>query len=430
MLWISTVVDFYAGRKIFESDSLRKRRWYLGISIACNLGMLGFFKYFGFFIDSASNLLSNLGLQTNLWTLKIILPIGISFYTFQTMSYSLDIFRNKLKPVKSFRDFALFVSFFPQLVAPLSAPPICCHKFVNIEFCLRARLRKDFFSLHGGYLKKMIIADNIAWIVNDTFGNYTSAGSWEILIAIYAFSIQIYCDFSGYSDIARGLANIMGFDLMVNFRLPYFASNMSEFWRRWHISLTSWLRDYLFIAIGGNRKGLLRTCMNTIIVFTVVGLWHGANWTFVLWGANFGVIQAFYIAIQPYLSVILPSKTVTQRRIVSTLGTFLVFNIVSINVLFFRSQSVGQAAQMIAQLFSGVPSRPQLSQMLIHLIFFSMPLITMQIFQAQSGNLLIFIKMKNVHQFAASLAGIILIAMLYLFGTHLHTGEEFIYFQF
>jgi D-alanyl-lipoteichoic acid acyltransferase DltB (MBOAT superfamily) len=347
------------------------------------------------------------------------------------MSYSIDIYRKKLRPTDNFWDFALFVAFFPQLVAgPIERAANLLPKISRPRILTPKQIEEGYFLIAWGLFKKIIIADNIAWIVNETFGHYTSAGSWEIIIALYAFSIQVYCDFSGYSDIARGLAKVMGFELMVNFRLPYFATNMSEFWKRWHISLTSWLRDYLFISIGGSRKGTLRTCGNTIFVLTIVGLWHGANWTFIFWGLYFGIIQAVYIVTQPHMNALLSNNNAFVNRIFAVLGGILVFHIVSFNVLFFRSQDIGQAFQMMSRLFTGAPSSPQILGMVVQLLFFSMPLILMQIAQARSGDLLFFLRLNTLSKFTITFAGIVFIAMVKLFGSHLQMGEEFIYFQF
>ena len=250
LILLSTVVDFYCGQAIADSSDNRRRKLLVSISVVVNLTILGFFKYFNFFIDSAHEALASLGFSPATWHLDIILPVGISFYTFQTLSYSIDVYRGEVKPARKIADFALFVAFFPQLVAG----PI--ERAKNL---LPQMLKKPVFSLDQfyegcwlvfwGLFKKVVIADNLAVIVDRAF-NDPSLTNGELLIALYAFAFQIYCDFSGYTDIARGIAKMMGYELMLNFRLPYFAKNSSEFWHRWHISLSTWLRDYLYIPLG------------------------------------------------------------------------------------------------------------------------------------------------------------------------------------
>jgi D-alanyl-lipoteichoic acid acyltransferase DltB (MBOAT superfamily) len=394
--------------------------------------MLGFFKYYNFFYDSTVELLNNLGLHANPSSLKIILPIGISFYTFQTMSYSIDIYKGELKPTKKLIDFALFVSFFPQLVAgPIERARNLLPRIENPRSINPLMIKEGVFLITWGLFKKIMIADKISWIVNQTFGNFQDASSLDILIASYAFSIQVYCDFSGYSDIARGLAKTMGFELMVNFRLPYFASNMSEFWRRWHISLTTWLRDYLYISIGGNRKGIARTCINTIILFTVVGLWHGSNWTFIAWGFNFGIVQALYLLSQPYLNRLKQNSTKSLEKIMMWTGTIFVFHIVSFNTIFFRAENISQSLYMLTSLITLTASENSASlQMMIQLLFYSMPLILMQIAQATSKDLLVFVRWKSIYKYSITLVGVSYIIVVYLFSASIPMGEEFIYFQF
>jgi D-alanyl-lipoteichoic acid acyltransferase DltB (MBOAT superfamily) len=432
LLWISTIVDFFAGNKIYRSNDKRKKKIFLFVSIACNLSMLGFFKYYNFFYDSTVELLNNIGLHANPSSLKIILPIGISFYTFQTMSYSIDIFKGELKPTKRFIDFALFVSFFPQLVAgPIERARNLIPRIENPRSINPLMIKEGVFLIAWGLFKKIMIADKVSWIVNQTFGNFQNASSLEILIASYAFSIQVYCDFSGYSDIARGLAKTMGFELMVNFRLPYFASNMSEFWRRWHISLTTWLRDYLYFSIGGNRKGLFRTCLNTIILFTVVGLWHGSNWTYVIWGFNFGIVQALYLMSHPYLSSFKRNDTNSLQRIMMWTGAIFVFHVVSFNTIFFRAENISQSFYMLTSLITLSSSENSAAfKMLIQLILFSTPLLLMQIAQATSKDLLIFVRWKSIYQYSITIVGVSFIIIVYLFSSSIPMGEEFIYFQF
>lgn len=271
------------------------RKLYLTISLLFNLGMLAFFKYFNFFIDSAADLISTIGFQPHISTLNLILPVGISFYTFQTLSYSIDVYRGKLQPTKDPVAFFTFVAFFPQLVAgPIErASNLLPQFFKKREF--EYQQGSDGMKLIlWGLFKKMVIADNCALIVNPIFENYQTASGLELIMGAVLFAFQIYGDFSGYSDIAKGVAKLFGFDLMTNFRTPYFSRDIAEFWRRWHISLSTWFRDYLYIPLGGSRVPKAKAIRNIFIVFLVSGFWHGANWTFIAWG---GIHAALFIPI-------------------------------------------------------------------------------------------------------------------------------------
>ncbi len=289
LIIISTFLDYYCGGAISRSASLRKKKIFLLFSISGNLLILGFFKYYNFFIVSLQELLSLFGLSMQPHLLSIILPVGISFYTFQTMSYTIEIYRNKIKPVNNFIDFSLFVAFFPQLIAgPIERashliPQIVQKRYVNLpQFNEGCRL------IIWGLFKKIAVADRLGIYVDSVYGNLYQHSGLTFILATIFFAFQIYCDFSAYSDIARGLGRLMGFDIMVNFRFPYFARNIREFWQRWHISLSEWLRDYLYIPLGGNRCGKFKTYRNIFITMLLGGLWHGANWTFVVWGLLHG----------------------------------------------------------------------------------------------------------------------------------------------
>jgi D-alanyl-lipoteichoic acid acyltransferase DltB (MBOAT superfamily) len=280
------VVDYFVGLKIYDTSDKKTKKSYLWISILFNLGLLGFFKYFNFFIDSWIDFLAAFGYEhQSTWTLKVILPVGISFYTFQTISYSLDIYFKNVKPTKDFISFASFVSFFPQLVAG----PI--ERASNLlPQILKRRIFKYEQGVHGlrlilyGMFKKIVIADSLSWRVDSVFNNYQNLDGGVLLLGLIYFSFQIYCDFSGYSDIAIGTSKLFGFELMSNFKFPYFSRDIGEFWRRWHISLSTWFRDYLYIRLGGSKGGKLLSIRNIFIIFIVSGFWHGANWTFIAWG--------------------------------------------------------------------------------------------------------------------------------------------------
>ena len=279
----STLIDFIVGKYIARTKNQQVRKRLLFISLVSNLSVLGFFKYFNFFINSLSIPLAEIGL--NVTTLNIILPIGISFYTFQTLSYTIDIYRNKIPPTSSILDFSLFVAFFPQIVAgPIVRaaeflPQLKVKRVINWD-----NLFIGFRLFTFGFFKKVFIADNLAIFVDKVFENPSVFSSITILLGVIAFGIQIYCDFSGYSDMAIGIAKALGYELPLNFNYPYIAKNITDFWRRWHMSLSFWLRDYLYIPLGGNRKGTRRTYINLMLTMLLGGLWHGASWNFVVWG--------------------------------------------------------------------------------------------------------------------------------------------------
>ena len=320
LLIYSSLLDFYLGKAIFNSKNKRTKKILLITSLAGNLGLLGFFKYANFMIDEVNGIVQYFGMS-QIDSLDIILPVGISFYTFQTISYTVDIYRGKLTPSESFWEFALFVSFFPQLV---SGPILRASHFLpqlreklskeNLTVRLRAisihhsALRFGISLMAVGFFKKMFFADNIAPMVNEIFSVPIGLESFSIIIGAIGFGIQIYCDFSGYSDIAIGAAIILGFNIPANFNKPYFATSPVDFWKRWHISLSTWLRDYLYIPLGGNKKGDYRSYANLFTVMIIGGLWHGAAWNFLIWGALHGV----YLAVYKLLITKFPSLEDTQ----------------------------------------------------------------------------------------------------------------------
>ncbi len=361
LIWISTGVDFVSGRAIHATEDPTRRRLWLWCSLGTNLGMLGFFKCAGFFVDSFVDLLGGLGIEASAGPLGIILPVGISFYTFQTMSYSIDIHRRVLEPTDRLLDFALFVGFFPQLVA---GPIVRARDFL-------AQLATDDRSpidtgratrlILGGLFKKMVLADVIgAELVDGVFADPGGATGLETLLAIYGYALQIYGDFSGYSDIAIGLALLLGFRFPMNFDQPYRALSLQDFWRRWHISLSSWLRDYLYIGLGGSRGGRARTARNLLATMLLGGLWHGAGWTFVLWGAIHGVglvVERFVVErLAPVGSG--PGEPSRIGRVVRTLVTF---HVVCVGWVFFRAVDVGRATEVFGALGGSWTSAPTVS---------------------------------------------------------------------
>jgi alginate O-acetyltransferase complex protein AlgI len=341
LIAFSTVVDYFLGLKIHEARSPQKRKAFLIASLLINLGILGFFKYYNFFVSSFTEGLQNLGIQIDTWTLNIILPVGISFYTFQTLSYSIDIYRGKIRPTKDFIAFAAFVSFFPQLVAgPIERASHLLPQFLKTRRFSFKQARLGITLMVYGMFKKVVVADRLAVYVNSVFDELGNASSISLCIATVFFAFQIYCDFSGYSLIARGAAKLFGFELMVNFRRPYLAANIADFWRRWHISLSTWFRDYVYIPLGGNKVKTERYLFNLFVVFLVSGLWHGANWTFVVWGALHGVFQIVY----SLFSMRNKSQTAESwTRTIKVINVIFVFTLVCFAWIFFRAENVQQA---------------------------------------------------------------------------------------
>jgi D-alanyl-lipoteichoic acid acyltransferase DltB (MBOAT superfamily) len=351
LLAISTIVDYFVGRRLFATEEPRRRKRLLLVSVAVNLGILGFFKYFNFFVGSVEAVAAQFGLHVDSLHLNIILPVGISFYTFQTMSYTIDIYRRRLEPTDSFLDFALFVSFFPQLVAgPIERARNLLPQIARLTNPTRTQVSDGLVLITIGYFKKVLIGDTTGRIVVQIFGQDHLYQSPELLLALLLFSVQIYADFSGYSNIARGLAKLLGLELMVNFEQPYLAANITEFWRRWHISLSSWLKDYLYIALGGNRRGPKRTYVNLMLTMLLGGLWHGASWSFVVWGGLHGL----YLAGHKFL---LGERRIADRftyrgpvSLLRYLGCLLATNLlVLLTWLFFRAQTFGQAFYFLDQ---------------------------------------------------------------------------------
>ncbi|MBQ9344103.1 MAG: MBOAT family protein [Kiritimatiellae bacterium] len=350
LLLASTLIAYATGLAMPAAAPPRRRRAMLVISLVANLGILAFFKYFNFFIGSAGDLLAAIGFRPNLPSLRVILPVGISFYTFQTLSYTVDVYRREMPPTRSLLDFALYVSFFPQLVAgPIERATNLLHQFAAPRVLDRAHIADGAFLILLGLFRKLVIADGAAPLVDEIFASAATASPATLALGSALFALQIYGDFAGYSDIARGTASLMGFDLMVNFRQPYLSQSVSEFWRRWHISLSSWLRDYLYIPLGGNRKGLPRTYLNLFLTMLLGGLWHGASWTFVIWGALHGA----YLAIHKALLAAFHRKPArhpawTRTSLLKVLVTFV---LVAFAWIFFRAPTLAAAATYVSGLF-------------------------------------------------------------------------------
>jgi D-alanyl-lipoteichoic acid acyltransferase DltB (MBOAT superfamily) len=354
LLIFSTLLDYYSGIKIHEVKSLRSKKLWLFLSIFINLGFLAVFKYYNFFTSSFSEGLSLLGLKTDFWSLKVILPVGISFYTFHGLSYVIDIYKGRIKPETNFIYYSVFVSYFPLLVAgPIER---ATHLLPQIRKKRHFEYNKAVDGLRQilwGLFKKIVIADQCAVYVNEIFSNYSTFSGSTLLLGAVLFAFQIYCDFSGYSDIALGTSRLFGIELLRNFAFPYFSRDIAEFWRRWHISLSSWFRDYLYIPLGGSKVGTLARIRNTFIIFLVSGFWHGANWTFIFWG----LLNAIYIIPSIAFNTNRNNlNTVAEGRflpdIKELLSMGLTFALTVFAWIFFRSESLHHAFHYLKEIFS------------------------------------------------------------------------------
>lgn len=347
LILISTAIDYTVGLYLSSTQNPVRRRWLLGISIAGNLGILGLFKYFDFFTRSAVMFFGSFGLVFNEFSLQVILPVGISFYTFQTMSYTIDVYRRKLEPSHDFLSFALFVAFFPQLVAgPIERAVNLLPQFERTRSLTPDNVESGMVLILLGLFKKMVIADVAASMINaDIFLDPANFSGGDVLLAVYLFALQIYGDFSGYSDIARGSSRILGFELMENFNQPYFSQTVSEFWRRWHISLSTWFRDYVYIPLNDYVRRFVRSPwlvygVSVMITMLLSGLWHGANWTFVFWGGLLGVYQVISRSLRGRAAPLMEHRSLWVRNVTRVFRILLTFHLILIAWVFFRTPSI------------------------------------------------------------------------------------------
>ena len=353
--------------------------------------------------------------------LNVVLPVGISFYTFQTMSYTLDIYRGQLQTIDGFLDFALFVSFFPQLVSgPIERARNLLPQIVSERRFDRKQLYEGCWLIYWGLYKKIFVADNLAKFVDEVFGLATDSSGFRILVAAYAFTIQIYCDFSGYTDIARGVAKTLGFELSLNFNVPYAATNPLEFWRRWHITLSQWLRDYLYLPLAGSRPSTGRVLASLMLTMTLGGLWHGARWNFVVWGVYHGLLLVVHGIVRGTAPA--PATPPPWRKALAMLG---MFHLTCLGMMLFRVQSVGEMSVIGRNLFSSWDYSSAAGADLLYVVLYSSLLLVVQIFQYRTGNLLIVLR------WPAALRTALYVAMylsITLGGSY--DGPQFIYFQF
>jgi len=406
LLLLNTVMDYYFGLALFKEKVQSKKSKILVLAIIMNLGILFFFKYFNFFIGTFNALCVSIGMHPNINTLNIVLPIGISFYTFHSLSYTIDIYHNKLRPTKNYVAYASFVCFFPQLVAgPISRARDMLPKLLHKRTINSEKMTSGISQMTLGFFKKIAVADSIGVMVDSTYKNLHFVSDFQIFISAILYSFQIYCDFSGYSDIALGLGKIFGIEFRVNFNRPYFSRNFSEFWERWHISLSSWLRDYLYIPLGGNRKGKLFTYRNLMITMLLGGLWHGASYNFIVWGGLHGL----YLVIQRQIKFKLPSF----------IGILITFFLTTLTWVFFRSQSFNDSLFIIERIFTMGSFQILSIFTFIKLIYLTILLLVMDIF---------FFNYFDKNSYATLAINIFLILNIILFGTF--SNNAFIYFKF
>lgn len=420
-------MDYSVGLKLSLESSQRKRKLLLLTSILVNIGFLAFFKYYNFFSENFSAAFSLFGQHIETRSLNIILPVGISFYTFQTLSYTIDVYRNKITPTKDIIAFFTFVSFFPQLVAgPIERAKNLLPQFYSKRYFEYEKAVDGLRQILWGLFKKMVVADNCAHIVDTIFTDYTNYNGSTLLLGVIFFAFQIYGDFSGYSDIAIGTARLFGFSLMRNFAYPYFSRDIAEFWRRWHISLSSWFRDYVYIPLGGSRVATWGKIRNIFIIFVVSGFWHGANWTFIAWG----FINALYfiplmLLNQNRMNLDIAAKNKFIPSLRETVQIISTFFITCMAWIFFRAESIGQAFSYLGSIFSiSLFSAPQVFPETT--ILFIIILIAAEWIQRDKQHALQMTEVSNDKIMNWILYYGILILILYFQGTR----QEFIYFQF
>lgn len=437
ILGFTIVIDYFAGIWIEQTQG-KNKRWFLIASLVANIGVLAVFKYYNFLNDNLTLLFKPLGIVNNIPHLSILLPIGLSFHTFQAMSYTIEVYRGNQKAERNFLMYSLYVMFYPQLVAgPIERPQNILHQFYEKKYFDYARVLSGLKLMGWGLFKKAVIADRLAVISDQVFNNSQQYQSIVILIGILSFTFQIFCDFSGYSDMAIGAARVMGYNLMLNFRRPYAASSISEFWSRWHISLSSWFRDYLYIPLGGNRVAIPRWYFNLFIVFMISGLWHGANWTFILWGALHGFYLVAALMLdkpkRKFLSAIGLEQTSAPVKIMNVVITF---SLAAFAWIFFRANTIHDAFDVIRLLFAFNTHGNTLKDLLkeIHytngdFIIAALAIVAMEcihFYQEKKGSIQAWINARPV----VIRWGIYYAALFAIIFLGVWENRQFIYFQF
>ena len=427
MLW-ATAVDYFAALQMDAVTERKKKAIFLGLSLCSNLGLLFFFKYFNFFRQSLMSGLGFFGASYTASTWNIVLPVGISFYTFQSLSYTIDVYRGRRVAEKHLGLFATFIAFFPQLVAgPIERSE---HLLPQLKSPTSFSYKRNIEGLRlilWGLFKKVVVADRLSYFVNQVYNNPSQWNGLEILVATYFFAFQIFCDFSGYSDIAVGSARLLGYDIMLNFRQPYFSTSVSEFWTRWHISLSSWFRDYTYISLGGNRISIPRTYVNIFVTFLISGLWHGANWTFVFWGTLNGILVVLESALKRVKCV---------PRALSRLGSkgkylrmVITFHLICLTWVFFRADHISDGFFLIKKMLFDF--HPTISNFIhlnpIDFVIATLSVFILQVFSIFDEREVLQFQMDKWPTWQRWLSYYVLVSAIVYFGV---SGEQFIYFQF
>ena len=431
----TTLVSYLAGLLIPKAQKKGWKIFFMVTAILISVGVLVFFKYFDFMMNSVADIINMFGGNTKWNSLNLILPVGISFYTFQTLSYVIDIYKGKIEPEKDFSYYALYVSFFPQLVAgPIERPENLLPQLKKEEGVNVNNLQEGLLLVLIGFVKKIVIADMVGIFVNNIFNNLEAANGLVVLIGTGLFTMQIFCDFSGYSDIAKGVAKMFNIDLMVNFNHPYYSRSIKEFWTRWHISLSSWLRDYIYFPMGGNRKGKVRWAINILVVFLISGIWHGANWTFVIWGLMHAVLQILEGIFHP-----LEQKVFTKHgwnyeaKWLNILRTIFTYVFVSLTWVAFRSNNISDMLLAYKLIFTGWSNINVTS--FIPITFFNIVLFVVAVPLFVTIEYLPRLRNLSFHGSSIFRKGVYVALMMLVVGAYIYLegqdiGTSFIYFQF
>jgi alginate O-acetyltransferase complex protein AlgI len=419
LLGASTIVDYTCGRVLGGMTSQPRRRAIMWISIGFNLAMLGFFKYFNFFAVNLQTLFAAIGWRLDFVTLRVLLPIGISFYTFVTMSYVIDVYRRQIQPTRNFVDFAVFVAYFPHLVAgPILRATALLPQISHPRRISREQIRQGLWLIGWGFFQKIFVADNLAPLASHVFAADAHPAGINVLLGAYAFAFQIYGDFAGYSNIARGTSKLMGIELIENFRFPYLVVTPQAFWRNWHISLSTWLRDYLYIPLGGSRGSAWNTRRNLLLTMTLGGLWHGAAWTFILWGLYQGVLLVLYRPFEPAFAALGRARRIAAWA--------LMFHLTCYGWLIFRAPSLRKVGELTLSLFTRfAPGSIDVTTLLIPLLLYTTPLLAIHLLEARADDVLVVPRLRIVFRYSIYAATLYLIFLFGNFG-----GADFIYFQF
>ncbi|MDO9171302.1 MAG: MBOAT family O-acyltransferase [bacterium] len=426
LLWVSSGVDFWAAARMGRTDDPSARKRLLLVSMATNLGLLGFFKYFNFFVDSMGVLIESFGMEPHVPLLRVLLPVGISFYTFQTMSYTIDVYRRRLEPSHDLIEFSLFVAFFPQLVAgPIERATRLLPQVQQPRTVTRRQVETGLNLILMGFFKKLFVADTLAPYVTQVWNDPGACTAGELLTGVYAFCFQIYGDFSGYSDIARGVSHLLGFELMENFRAPNLSRSPAEYWKRWHVSLSTWLMDYLYIPLGGNRKGRLRGYVNLMVTMFLGGLWHGASWTFVAWG----VFNGFYLVLYRLTDgrkVDLHWPRAPRAFAWDVVKVVVTFHLLGIAKILFRSPDFPTAWKIMTGIAAG---RGLFTFGAAHVFVVCAIMLTLDVVQEATGSHTWLADSRRPwlrFSVGTTLMGITLAAAVY----RVYSNPPFIYFQF